>query len=508
MKIEFKKRIFYYSIIFIFLFLQYGFSNINELGFNADDWDYVKHVTEGINPSLLNLIKFQSSHLSLPGFALSRPLGLLTNALHVWISGTNVSSHHFWKLFLLVIANVLLFEFFKNLLKSNKLALVAVLIYISLPYHTSTYYWVSTRVSVYAMIFALVSILCVQKNNRLSLYFLGPLSLLLSVSGYELFIGIIPIIAYIIFFTPQFENRTLSDRLFVLLLYTLSALGIFLYRRYVIVGVLNYSLPKEVNLSESFSIFSRYQYMVSNIFGVGLYRFIISSCKSLTQIKTLSYLKFLMFFLTAFSFFISCFIFSIPKNVKDRGFYKNILHIGIITITTGMVSLLFANYNYTLGTAGLLDRVNIFIDIGISLLIIYLFLNIPKNIAKLFLFLILVFYTMINWVFLSEYIKSYYYQKAFMSYVKTIGIPNNSLIFLDTDLETSGGVYALSPTWGVTSVIAYATNQDRVEHVGDWSSYKGKGKYEVFYSKQYRNYIYYNPNIIHLEFNKSDFEKY
>jgi len=507
MRLEFKKRIFYYFSIFIFLFLQYGFFNINKLGFIADDWDYVKHVTEGINPSLLNLIKFQSSHLSHPGFALSRPLGLITNALHVWISGVNVTSHHFWKFFLLVIANILLFEFLKTLLKSNKLALAAVLIYISLPYHTSTYYWVSTRVSVYAMIFALISGLCIQKNGKLLLYFLGPLSLLLSVSGYELFIGFIPIIAYIVFFTPQFKNHSLSNKLFVIFLYTFSAFGVFLYRKLIMVGVLNYSLPKEINLTGSFNNLSRYQYMVSNIFGVRLYRFIFSSSKSFTQIKTLSYSKLLMFFLITFAFIISRSIFTVISGSKKRELYNNILHIGIIIITTGVLSLLFTSYNYSLGP-DLNDRVNIFIDIGISLLIIYLFLNIPKNIAKLSLFLILIFFTMINWVFLSAYIKSYYYQKSFMSYIKTVEIPNNSLIFLNTDLEVAEGVPALYTTWGVTSIIAYTVNQNRVEYVGDWSFNENMEKYKVFHSNQYRNYIYYNPNIIRLEFNESDLVKY
>lgn len=505
MRLEFKERVIYYASIFIFLFFQHGLFNINRLGFISDDWDYVRHVTEGINPSLLNLIKFQSNTFN-PGFALSRPLSLITNVLHIWLSRANVASYHYWNFFLLVMACILLFEFLKTLLKSSKLAALTVLIYISLPYHTSTYYWVCTRVSVYAMIFALISGLCVQKNSKLLLYFFGPLSLLLSVSGYEIFIGFVPIIAYIVFFTPQFKNHSLSNKLFVLFLYTFSAFGVFLYRKLLIVGVLNYSLPKEVNLSESLNNFSRYRFMLSNIFGISLYRFLISSGESFAQIKTLSYSKLLMFFLITFGYCITRFVFPATNNSRNREVYNYILHLGIIIITAGLISLLFTGYNYSLG--GALDRVNIFPDIGISLLIMYLFLNIPKNIAKLFLFFILVFFTMTNWVYLSAYIKAYDYQKAFINYVKTMDIPNNSLIFLETDLEIRENIPAINSTWGLTHLIAYSVNQNRVEYVGDWSSYMGREKYEIFYSHNYRDYVYYNPNIIHLKFNKSDLMKY
>lgn len=497
------KKIIHFIIIFIFLFFQFGLINIKNLGLITDDWSYFRTLRSSESQSFQDLLSYKIKKDTL-GYTFSRPLGVLTSLMQLSIFGLDIALHHIWILVMLFLCMVLLYEILLLVLKEGKVSLITTLIFIAIPFHTSTYYWLATRVSIYAFLFALLSFRSLLSARKWIRNIVGPVLFAVSISGYEIFLVFLPLYFYLLFFTDIITDSKIKERLITFSLYLFSSSILFIYRKLFLVSYLGYSLPKEVNTDISITGKYALEAMISSIFGKSLFEYFTTS---FNQIGIISNLENYLVVLVLLVLFLSIILI---KNIYPSNNYlqeeniKLLLHMGVIIVTFGLISFLFTNYSYSLGSTS--DRVNLVVSLGLSFLLVSFLQIIPGSVSK-YLFVALLFvFTLVNLIYLSSHIVSYRYQMSFVNYVRELNIPDNSLVYLNTDMSQINGVPILSTSWGLTHMISYATGNENVEYVGSWGNRDkvGENVVEKFESKQYKNYTYKNPNVIMLDFNWVD----
>lgn len=494
----------HYIVIFLLLLLQFGgISNMKRLGFITDDWVAFRYMSYNVKRSFWDILNFKLDTNDL-GHKVARPLPLLFAPLHLIMYGDNPLMNHLGMFASILVCMMLLYEAVFLITGRRNTALMVSVIFIALPFHTSNYYWLATRVTIHTFILALVSLLCLYSNKRLIRNIIGPLSLFLSISSYEIFLSFIPLYFYIIFFTRKFEKNNLKSKLLLMSYNLSSVLLLLIYRKIFLVDMLKLEMPKEVSIGSTSFIIDKFSTMISNLLGKGLFDFFNLSIKNLYLIHRLENWVLLVFALLIILIFFVC-TSLLSNQVDSQSSIKepNILfNSGIILTSFGLVSLIPTGYFYRLGSPG--DRVNLVICLGISFIISSLINLFSLKKTKYLVILLLSFFTLINWTYLVSYIKSYEYQTAFIKYVKNIEIPENSLVFLNTDLDYFNNTPVLTTRWGVTGILSYASGRARVEHVGDWEDVKSLEHVSNYQSKQYKDYVYINPTTVFISFNKTN----
>lgn len=501
MLVKNKSQIYSYITILLFLLIQYGLLNIKNLGLVTDDWSIVKPISNNVDMSFTNVLNFKLDTVN-PGYKLARPLNLLVSPLHVILFQDNILSHHLAKLVILAICMVLLYEVLVKITKQRKPSLIVTILFITMPFHTSFYYWLATRISVYAFIASLLSILCLFSKKPFVTYVVGPLLFLLSISGYEIFIAFLPYFFYVLLSLNPLK-RPIKLNLFTLFLYSMSAGVLFAYRKYFISFFLGYRLPKSVDYTGFSLSLNKFYTMLSGVFGKGMFDFLKSGVFNITLIRNLDYWYVVVIVLLTASLY---FAFSSSSYFRDdfktlKKTQKFLIESGLILLTSGLVVLLPTQYSYSLGSQG--DRVNIVATLGMSLLMCGFLYSIPKKVSKYLLFITTVIFTLINLEFLGLYIKSYDYQKMFIKKVNSMDIPENSIVYIDTDLKYINNIPVLTTEWGLSAILSYASGREKVEYVGDWKKFNAKDRL-LYTSSQYRDYVYINPSVIFIKFNKKD----
>ena len=163
--IDLSKNFVYFTFFFIIAISQFAFFNITNLGLIADDWDGFMALYDSdktLNGIFLNRFERVSYYVFL------RPHRASFGILMYWVFQLRFYLYFIFSAFLHALSSFFIFKINIKLFKQHNFALMSSILFLTLPYHSATYYWISAHIAILSFCLALLSwlIVCYSKNYK------------------------------------------------------------------------------------------------------------------------------------------------------------------------------------------------------------------------------------------------------------------------------------------------------------------------------------------------------
>lgn len=226
---EFFKQHKFLTVLLVSLALSFVlFGNSIQGDFVFDDNAVVKNRGDLKDISNIFNLFISPYHQNMPKTGLYRPFTMATYALNHALFGTEPKNFHVTNIIIHAINSFLVFWFVLYFLKSEKLAYLSFLLFLTHPLHTEAVTWIVGRAELLALLWSMVAIYFFVKKDKL----LTSIAFLLGLWSKESALATVPILVYI----DYNFNETPLLRSFINISYLVGSLGVYSLFRYWALG--------------------------------------------------------------------------------------------------------------------------------------------------------------------------------------------------------------------------------------------------------------------------------
>lgn len=428
-----KKDWIYIASFFVLIFIIYGYSLSGNFVF--DD----RNILE--NQVLLSPLRNIGQIIMHPFWnieaGLYRPTTLLSYTFNFIFLGHGPFGFHFINLILYFLICSLIYLLIKRLWKNDHLAFFTTIIFLILPIHTEVIANISGRSEILALLFSLLLLLEFTKEKSINFWKVG-IFMFFAIGSKETAIAIIPILLILLYIKEKNIDLKIIDKYFKSLSSVFLGTCFYFFLRFFSLGPLNFLgvktslIENPLIFTDTFSrIFTSFKIMWMYIYKT-LWPINLCSDYSFNQIPIIhnftnwgTILGFIIFFISILFIFI---------YIKKKPIISFALSIFIFSF------LPVSNIIFPIGTiAG--ERLFFFPSLGLSILIIYILLNLFNKIKNekikiIYLFIIILIISFYGFIAIKRQSVWQNEEKLFLSAGKCA--PNSVL-----SRSNSGAIYLL-----------------------------------------------------------------
>lgn len=491
------------SISFIVIIAAlFGFHNIFQLGLISDDWDTFRAVSVFHSRNFGDVYNF---FMAQSGVGIwQRPFWPTIMSLELL-----VFKQHYWMYFavnalLLLVCAKLIFSSILRISKNTPLAFLSSVFFLVLPLTTSSRYWISSQMSLFAFFFVVIYMYYAFLEKSKLRHFIthGIFSVLFLVLGLLMYETVLSVGFFVVassfFITHKFNFRR---AVYQGILVVFAVILYFSYGYAIRHSVIQGKYTKEAGFSTNIG---KYGYQMEkglqNLLGAPAQRLFIDtlgSYKSLRYLESSGIIVFGLLIVTALVGFV------LNKLSEDHllssssvNLYLRLFSISFFSIIASIILLFPTNYNISLYPIN--DRINLTITLFVSILLASFVVSVRQKYTAYFVSVLVFLCLLVNLIIFSWFVGAYKIEKDFISYIKTIEIKDNTVIYFNTNALNYHSVPLLNTIWGVSYIISQTKDINYVEVGFEYKNFDLKTR--GYKSNLHTKLKYENPNLVSLHF--------